>query len=247
MSIFFCSNQEQRDYIWKKIRATYPEFRTGGDFYRDFLKRHLHADAVVLDAGCGDGGILAEFATVPKKIIGVDQNKELLEKNSVVHEKFVANLENLPFENNSIDVIVSQFVLEHVENPEKVFKELFRVLKPGGVFIFLTPNMLNPVMALSKILPHFVHHFLRTTILKKQEETHPTYYKVNTHKKLVSLGHAAGFERHKIVRAGNPEYLGFCKPLVPLAIFYEKITDHAPLRFLKMYLTGYFVKDEANA
>jgi len=55
------------------------------------------------------------------------------------------NLEKLTFENNSFDIFVTLDVLEHVYNPEKVFSEIARVLKPGGIHIFTVPieNMLG--------------------------------------------------------------------------------------------------------
>lgn len=56
------------------------------------------------------------------------------------------NLEALSFEDESIDLHVSQDVLEHVFHPGKVFKEIARTLKPGGMHIFTVPivNKGNP-------------------------------------------------------------------------------------------------------
>ena len=48
--------------------------------------------------------------------------------------------ENIPFENNSFDLIYSTNVLEHVQNPKLVIKESIRVLKPGGFLQFVVPN-----------------------------------------------------------------------------------------------------------
>jgi len=49
------------------------------------------------------------------------------------------NLEELTFPNESFDLFVSQDVMEHIFNPEKAFKEISRVLKPGGAHIFTVP------------------------------------------------------------------------------------------------------------
>ena len=243
MSMFFHSNKEQKDYIWEKLIRIYPEFKTGGYFFRKYLKNYINSNSIILDAGCGSGGIISEFKFMPKLIIGVDINKRLLDKNQVVNKKIIANLEHIPLENNSIDIIISEFVLEHLRNPAAVFKEIYRVLKHKGVFIFITPNILNPIIILSKILPHAFHTRLRTTLLKKEEETHPTYYKINTYRKLSNLGRTTGFHNYKIQRAGNPEYLGFCKPLVPISIFFEKLIDNNFLNIFKMYLVGCFIKE----
>lgn len=50
--------------------------------------------------------------------------------------------EALPFRDNSIDIVVSLMVLEHVTNPQKVIEEVFRILKPGGVFFLACENYL---------------------------------------------------------------------------------------------------------
>jgi SAM-dependent methyltransferase len=49
------------------------------------------------------------------------------------------NLERLSFPHNSFDLVISQDVLEHVRNPEDAFREIYRVLKPGGSHIFTVP------------------------------------------------------------------------------------------------------------
>lgn len=49
------------------------------------------------------------------------------------------NLEKLTFPDNSFDLFISQDVMEHVFDPEAAFKEIARVLKPGGAHIFTAP------------------------------------------------------------------------------------------------------------
>ena len=49
------------------------------------------------------------------------------------------NLEHLTFENNSLDLHITQDVFEHVFDPGKAFQEIARTLKPGGAHIFTTP------------------------------------------------------------------------------------------------------------
>lgn len=49
------------------------------------------------------------------------------------------NLENLTFDDNVFDLIITSDVMEHIYNPEKAFKEIHRILKPGGAHIFSVP------------------------------------------------------------------------------------------------------------
>lgn len=56
-----------------------------------------------------------------------------------------ADICNLPFENNSFDVVFCNHVLEHIHDDTKAMKELYRVLKPNGIGIFQIPQDLNRV------------------------------------------------------------------------------------------------------
>jgi SAM-dependent methyltransferase len=53
----------------------------------------------------------------------------------------VCDIHNLPFKSNSIGAIMSNAVLEHVQEPQKVLKEAFRVLEPGGMILSIIPFM----------------------------------------------------------------------------------------------------------
>ena len=74
------------------------------------------------------------------------------------------NLENLTFEDNQFDVFITQDVLEHVYNPEKVFSEIKRVLKPGGIHLFTVPihNMNSPTEVWAKLGSKGEPIFLKT-------------------------------------------------------------------------------------
>lgn len=168
MSPFFFNNKEQKKYICEKLNKTYPNFKTGGYFFRKYLKNYINNDSIVLDAGCGNNGIIAEFKSIPKLIIGIDVDKKLLAENQIVNKKITANLENIPLDSNSVDIVISEFVIEHLYNPDIVIKEISRILKPEGVFIFITPNIINPIITLSKILPQTFHSLFRKILLKKK-------------------------------------------------------------------------------
>ena len=98
---------------------------------------------VVLDLGCGSG--LDCFLASKKvgengKVIGVDMTEEMIKKAKINAEKqgiknveFVsAEIENLPIEDNSIDIIITNCVINLTPDKIKTFKEAYRVLKEGG-------------------------------------------------------------------------------------------------------------------
>ncbi len=103
----------------------------------------LKEGETVLDLGSG-GGIdvfLASKKVGSKgKVIGIDMTEKMIEKSRETAKKYGYNnvefrlgeIENLPIEDNSIDVIISNCVINLSSDKEKVFKEAYRVLKPSG-------------------------------------------------------------------------------------------------------------------
>lgn len=119
----------------------------------------LHCDlrgAVVLDAGCGVGGSSAALNARGADVIAVDRDPARLE--AVRHalpdiDVEEADLEALPYPDDSFDAIVLQDVLEHVAAPSEVLAELARVLTPQGVLYLSTPNRQSLANVVSD--PHF--------------------------------------------------------------------------------------------
>ncbi|KAL1856770.1 hypothetical protein Plec18167_009640 [Paecilomyces lecythidis] len=105
-----------------------------------FFLKDVPVDAHVLDAGCGPGTITSSFARVIPKgcIIGIDLSETIVEKARAQDDlpsncSFqVADITQLPFENDFFDVVYTSQVLSHVPAADVAFKELRRVCKPGG-------------------------------------------------------------------------------------------------------------------
>lgn len=93
-------------------------------------------DAVILDVCCGSGVVGASFRGKVKKIVGLDLTPEMVtlarQRLDEVHQ---GNVYNLPFADNSFDMVCTREVLHLLPYPEKPVSEIFRVLKPGGQFI----------------------------------------------------------------------------------------------------------------
>ncbi|HEX4308049.1 MAG TPA: methyltransferase domain-containing protein [Solirubrobacterales bacterium] len=100
----------------------------------------------VLDASCGIGyGLEILSRARASAVTGVDVSAEAI---AAATERFgeyaaalvEADLRELPFEDDSFDVVVSFETIEHVEEPEKALAELCRVLRPDGVLVISSPN-----------------------------------------------------------------------------------------------------------
>lgn len=134
----------------------------------------------VLDVGCGAGFLSNALALQQLAVTGVDLSSESLRvaaahdgTKSVTYKK--ADAYQLPFADESFHVVTAMDFLEHIERPEEVIKEISRVLKPNGLFIFHTFNR-NPLayVVVIKLVEFFVKntpkdmHILRLFIKPKE-------------------------------------------------------------------------------
>jgi ubiquinone/menaquinone biosynthesis C-methylase UbiE len=125
----------------------WPQFRILRKIFIAELKKH-QPEGIVADVGCGPGYLIADLArSFPNiSIKGVDIAEEMLRKASQnvvslgVSQKISfhqGDIGHLPFEDGSIDFIVSTLSLHHWSMPDQAMNELHRVLKQGGqVLIF---------------------------------------------------------------------------------------------------------------
>jgi len=104
-------------------------------------------DKRILDFGCGDGRYSIKFADA-RKVIGIDISKPMIElANASLKKSDLKNIEfleadgnKLPFDDNSFDIVFSNFVLVHFKDIRKPLKEIYRVLDKKGVFIATVNN-----------------------------------------------------------------------------------------------------------
>ena len=103
-----------------------------------------------LDIGTADGLMLSKLNNLFnfEEALGIDASKDLIETNSDKKiELRVADAENMPFEDNHFDLVISCAVIEHVNNPDKMIKECLRVTKKNGILIITSPNPIHNKIA----------------------------------------------------------------------------------------------------
>ena len=224
------------------MQAFYPESRFGGfsdldgtiAFYAR-VQALLTPESVVLDFGCGRGAYrddavaprrdLRTFKGKARKVIGLDVDPGA-EGNPFLDEFHLLSGDPWPVADASVDLCVTDNVMEHVERPEFFFAEAQRVLVEGGFICIRTPNAWNYVAIVSKLIPNRAHAKILARVeekKKKEQDIFPTFYRCNTISKLRgALGHA-GFRHVVYGYDAEPNYLAFSKLSYGLGVLYQKL------------------------
>jgi SAM-dependent methyltransferase len=202
--------------------------------FQNTIKQFLNPGAVVLDAGCGrDASVLTRLDGHAKLAVGVDTSAVSRITGCANIKLIRGDLAHLSLKNETVDVTVSRSVLEHIREPEFVYEEVYRVLKPGGHFISLTPNLFDYGSLLSLIVPNWVHPCLvRVTEGRKEIDTFPVFYKSNTEGSIRKLGGRSGLRICEVKYLGQyPSYLMFNCLLFGMGALYDKLISST--EFLK--------------
>ena len=150
----FYSDNEIYQSAWKKLYEDIiknKDVSTHNSIVRNILD-HRKADDRCLDVGCAFGKLLYELKPYFKKVEGVELNVRTSKISEKVFDIYIytKKLEELNLPNSSYDVIILSQVIEHLNDVDSLFKEFYRILKPGGIVYIGCPNMDSLSMKLFK-------------------------------------------------------------------------------------------------
>lgn len=174
------------------------------------------------------------FKGLARRVCGDDPDPRV-DSNPYLDEGRQGFGESIPYADASFDVVVSDNVLEHLDNPLEVFREVHRVLRPGGIFLAKTPNRWHYVAIGASLTPHSFHRKFNLARGRAAVDTFPTRYRANSRGQLAPLARSAGFELISVdFFEGRPEYLRRWGALYMLGALYEMLVNatnrFAPLR-----------------
>ena len=227
-------------------RRFYPDHQAHWDdlLFRERILSKMSTSSVVLDLGAG-AGILPQmnFKGCAARICGIDLDPRVID-NPMLDEGRVADAGRIPYGDGMFDLVLADNVLEHLEQPLDVFREIARVLKPGGYFLFKTPNRRHYVPTIARMMPHGFHQRFNRMRGREVEDTFPTVYQANTKRDVakLALGTAMVVESIDHIE-GRPEYLRIAWPAYMLGLFYERFVNaNEALAGLRVILVGTLVK-----
>jgi|SRR5579872_4304942 len=182
----------------------------------------------ILEIGAGPDNPFSEFLSQRGTVTGIDVDADV-RTNRWLKEAFVYDGREMPLADSSFDGCCSNWVLEHVEHPADHFREVARILRPGGVYCFRTPNLYHYVSMGARLLPFFLHLNLANRLRALDESAHdpyPTFYRANTRSALRRLCSEAGFDQPSIqMIEPEPSYGAAHALLFYPMMFYERIVN----------------------
>lgn len=222
-----------------------PDWVNGSSRFVNLVRKHLRPEYQILDLGAGSEGpvnLLREVRTV----IGIDRDSYIRE-NSRIDQGVIGLAEHLPFRDLSFDLVVSDWMVEHLVRPESVASEVYRVLKPSGVFVFRTGNVRHYSYAIAAVTPHWFHQLVANRVRRlsaAKSDPYPTYYRMNSPKAVRGCLGRAGFVEEKVMMVEpEPSYLMFSAPSFLLGLAYERLVNRIPsLSGLRACILGCFRK-----
>lgn len=220
-------------------RTLYPRHGKNWDdsLFRDRILERMRPDSVVLDLGAGAGVVTAmDFRGHAARICGVDLDPRVVD-NPMLDEGRIADAGTIPYGDAMFDLVFADNVVEHLDDPVAVFNEVCRVLKPGGCFLFKTPNKTHYMPTIARMTPHKFHQYVNRKRGRDEQDTFPTRYRANTAGDVRRVADAAGLELLRVDRIeGRPEYLRVTWPTYIVGYVYERLVNAsealAPFRIL---------------
>lgn len=197
----------------------------------------VNLDHVVIDVGCGRGGHLSDAVDLRRnlkvlkgkcrRVIGIDVDSDAADNPYLDEFRLIPPSMEFPLPGDIADVCVTDYVVEHVQDPIKFFSECYRVLKPGGFLCIRTTNLHSYIGLAATLTPNRMHARVVGWAQRERQskDVFPTQYRANTRRKLSNMLRKAGFDASVYTHNPEPSYLSRSAIAYRLGVFYQR---HAP-------------------
>lgn len=223
-----------------------PEVAAGG-FARDnggihFFTRVnalMSPEMTIVDFGAGRGTIfhnpgsafynnLARLQGKVRRVIGVDVDSAINDHPFLDEKHVVDPAKPLPLDAVSVDLVVADWVLEHVAHPATFAAEMLRILKPGGWLCARTVNRWGYIGVGARLIPNKLHKSLLKRFWPDRfdVDVFPTTYRINTLSDVRRYFPTAEWDNYSYLNNTTPKYFGNLKFGFHLIELYQKLVPY---------------------
>lgn len=195
----------------------------------------LSRDLVVLDLGAGRGKASDDAVELRRdlvmlkgkvaRVVGADVDPVVVGNPLLDEAHVIAAGAALPFADDSFDLVLCDWVLEHIDDVPGFVAELERVLKPGGWFCARTPNKWGYVGLAARLTPKPVAGAVlgRVQPGRQQQDVFQKYYRCNTLRAVAKRFPAVRWENCSYAGAATPAYHGGRRVLFRAIELFQKL------------------------
>ena len=225
-------------FYWKLEKLFFPALKFSQYHYYATLQGAIPDRCAWLDLGCGRQMLASwmrseEQAVAGRAVMlaGIDLDWEGLRANPFVSARILGTLERLPFRAEVFDVATANMVVEHLRNPATMLEEVNRVLRPGGLFVFHTPNRNAAMIRVAALMPQFMKNCLARLLEgRREEEVFPAFYRINTPAAISQMAAASGFRVRQIRSVSSSAVTALLGPLAIVELLYLRLLEAKSFR-----------------
>ncbi len=197
--------------------------------FHELCRANIPPEARICEIGAGPYNQTSRFLATIGGVHGVDIDDAVLGNDALASAHVVTD-DRYPFDDESMDACVSDYVIEHVENPDRHLREVFRTLKRGGgTYIFRAPNRFHYVSLVARYTPHWFHELVSNKLRNLGEdanEPYPTYHRLNSRRQVMDAASRCGFSVAELTLIEKePSYGMSNKALFLLFLAYERAVN----------------------
>jgi ubiquinone/menaquinone biosynthesis C-methylase UbiE len=195
-------------------RTRYARMRPGWQpataVYEALIRDRFRPGMRVVDLGCGRGGALEQLSEIVSGALGLDPDVTSLKEHRMPElPRAAAVAEALPLPDACIDLALSSWVLEHLPDPTRAFREVARILVTGGAFIFVTPAGLSPPALVNRALHPFQARLVPLMYGRDATDAFPMAYRANARRRIGTLARESGLRLVRLDHIEDPTYFAF--------------------------------------
>lgn len=217
---------------WRMEKVLAPGLDYSQHDYERLLDRTVVPGCQWLDLGCGhqllpDWRRAAETSLTGRAglLVGLDPELGALRKHISIKARTSGSASHLPFKDGSFELVTANMVVEHLAQPVEQFREIHRVLRPGGQFVFHTPNLHGHATMLARLVPEGLKSTaVRLLEGRAEEDRFPTHYRANSARELQSLASEVGFGVRTLEFVASTATFAMVPPLVIPELLWIRMT-----------------------
>ena len=220
---------------WAMEKRIVPDLTYSQTQYEAVLRRYVTPATRWLDLGCGRHLLPPwrqqeerELIGRAHSVVGIDLDFESLLDNGSITDRCQSSVVDLPFASESFSLVTANMVVEHLDDPAVMLRELHRVLALGGRLIFHTPNAQAFPTAVARRIPDGIKRTLAYWLDGREgKDVFPTYYRANEPEQIREFAAATGFEVTELNLLSTTAVFALVAPLAAVELLWIRSLRHS--------------------